>query len=300
MFKSVKTVLLLGGLSGLLLFIGDYYGGQSGLVLAFGFAVVMNGVSYFFSDRIAVRMARAEPVDEHQAPDIHEIVRNLATKAGQPMPALYMSPSPQLNAFATGRNPKNAVVCVNRGLYEALTHEELEGVLAHELQHVYNRDILVGSVAATIAAAITMLARMAFWFGGGGRDREGGALGGIFMIFLAPLAAVIIRTAVTRSREQLADKTGAELTGNPLGLARALRKLEAGNNDPRRLRLGGTPAETSSAFQHMYISAPFGGRVAQGFGSLFRTHPPIPERIARLEQMAREMGQLGPNQTIFG
>ncbi len=176
-------------------------------------------------------------------------------------------------------------------------------MLGHELQHVYNRDILVGSVAAMIATTITFAARIAGYaamFGGRGNDREGGSnvFAQLALIILAPIAAMLIQAAVTRSRESLADHTGAELTGNPLALARALAKLEAGNNDPRRLRAGGVPAETNPAFSHLYISSPFGGRMS--FGKLFSTHPPIPERIAKLEEMAREMGQLGPNQTIYG
>ena len=304
MFKSAKTFILLAALSGLLLLIGQLFGGTQGLTIALIFAVLMNGVSYFFSHKIAIKMARAEPMDEAQFPEVYRIVRELSQKAQQPMPDLYMSPSPQLNAFATGRNPDNAVVCVNRGLYEALSLEELEGVLGHELQHVYNRDILVGSVAATIAAAITYLAFMARWaaiFGGGGGDRDRGG-GNIFALLataiVAPIAATIIQLAVTRSRESLADRSGAELTGKPLALARALAKLEAGNNDPRRWRQGAVPAETNNAFQHMYIAAPFGGRLGT-MSKLFRSHPSTDERIAQLEQIARDMGQLGPNESIF-
>jgi heat shock protein HtpX len=297
MLKSGKTILLLGGLTGLLLFIGELVGGSNGVVVAFGFAIAMNGISYFFSHKIAVKMARAVPMDEAEYPGVYAIVRSLSQRAGEPMPALYISPSPQLNAFATGRNPQHAVVCVNHGLYEALTDEELEGVLGHELQHVYNRDILVGSVAATIAGAIMMVSRMALWFGGG-RRRDSNPVIAIAMLILGPIAAIMVQAAITRSRESLADHTGAELTGNPLGLARALAKLEAGANDPRRLKAGGVPAEMNQAYAHLYIAAPFGGRL--GLGRLFSTHPPIPDRIAALEEMAREKGQLGPGQTIYG
>lgn len=300
--KQLKTALLLGGLSGLLLLIGELVApGGGGLTIALVMALLMNGVSYFFSDKIAIKMASAGPMDRAEYPDVHRIVERLSQKAGKPMPDLYISPSPQLNAFATGRNPQHAVVCVNRGLYEALTEDELEGVLGHELQHVYNRDILVGSVAATIAAAITYLAFMARFtaiFGGG--DREGGnPIALLAMALLAPIAATVIQLAVTRSRESLADHTGAELTGKPLALASALAKLERGNNDPQRLRMGGTRAETSEAFAHLYIAAPFGGR-AMRFGKLFRSHPPTEERIAELEELAREMGQLGPGQSFSG
>lgn len=298
MFKSAKTVLLLGALTGLLLFGAELLGGGPYLVGALVLAVLMNGISYFFSHKIAVKMARAQPMDESEYPDVYAMVRSLSQRAGKPMPKLYISPSPQLNAFATGRNPDNAVVCVNHGLYQALEPDELEGVLGHELQHVYNRDILVGSVAATIAAAITVLARMAFWFGGS-RDRGGGnPIAALAMLILAPIAAMLVQAAITRSRESLADHTGAELTGKPLALARALAKLEAGANDPRRLQAGGVPSETNQAFSHLYISSPFGGRL--GLGKLFSTHPPIPDRIAALEEMAREKGQLGPGQTIYG
>jgi heat shock protein HtpX len=302
MLKSAKTFVLLAGLAGLLMVIGQLIGGGTGLTIALVIALGINFFSYFFSDKMAIKMARAEPMDEAQYPQVYAMVRSLADRAGEPMPRLFISPSPQLNAFATGRNPANAVVCINRGLYDALTAEELEGVLGHELQHVYNRDILIGSVAAGIAMAITYLAFMARWaaiFGGGGsRDGDNGnPIALLAMAILAPIAATIIQLAVTRSRESLADHTGAELTGKPLALAGALRKLEAGANDPRRLRMGGTKAETNQAMAHMYITAPFGGRAMT---KLFSSHPPVPERIAALEAQAREMGQLGPDQSRYG
>ena len=297
-----KSFILLAGLSGLLLLIGQLVGGSGGLTIALVIALGMNGFSYFFSDKLAIKMARAQPMPEGQYPEVYAIVRTLSMKAGEPMPELFISPSPQLNAFATGRNPEHAAVCVNQGLYEALDTEELEGVLGHELQHVYNRDILIGSIAATIAMAITgiaMIARFGAIFGGmGGRDGEGGnPIALLATAILAPIAATIIQLAVTRSRESLADHTGAELTGKPLALASALAKLERGNNDPSRWRRGAVPAETNGAMQHMYISAPFGGRAAS---KLFRSHPPTEERIAALEEQAREMGQLGPGQSILG
>ena len=291
MLRSAKTFVLLAALSGLLLWAGQTYGGSGGLVLMLGVAVVMNFVAYFQSDKIAIRMARATPVDEFSHPRLHAMVTELSDRAGQPMPSLYVSPSPQLNAFATGRNPEHAAVCVNEGLLRALDERELRGVIGHELQHVYNRDILIGSVAAMIATAITFLSRIAY-FGalfGGGRDRDGGsAFAQLALIVLAPLAATIIQLAVTRSRESLADRTGAELTGDPIGLANALRKLQAGSESPQLLRAGGTPAETSNAFAHLYITAPFGGR--QAMAKLFSSHPPIEERIEALERQAREMG----------
>jgi heat shock protein HtpX len=301
MFKSAKTFILIAGLAGLLMLIGGLIKGTTGLTIALIIALGINGFSYFFSDKMAIKMARAKPMDEAEYPQVYAIVRRLSQQANQPMPRMYISPSPQLNAFATGRNPNNAVVCVNQGLYEALNDEELEGVLGHELQHVYNRDILIGSVAAGIATAISyiaFMARFAAIFGGGGRDREGGNVFALLaMAILAPIAATIIQLAVTRSRESLADHTGAELTGKPLALASALRKLEAGSNDPRRLRMGGTPAETNQAMAHMYITAPFGGRAMTT--KLFMSHPPIPERIAALEEQARQMGQLGPGQSLY-
>lgn len=306
MFKSAKTFILLAALSGLLLWAGSLLDAWQGtgntfLVVMLVVSVAMNLVGYFYSDKIAIKAARAQPISEHDFPELYAMVRSLSQRANQPMPRLFMSPSPQLNAFATGRDPDHAAVCVNQGLYEALDRDELEGVLGHELQHVYNRDILVGTVAAMIATAVTFLARIAMWgaiLGGGrGDDRDGGAFGQLALIFLAPIAAMLIQFAVTRSRESLADRSGAELTGNPLALARALKKLEAGSRDPRRLRRGGVPAETNPSFSHLYISAPFGGR--SNFGKLFSTHPPIPERIAALEEMARERGQLPPGGSAF-
>lgn len=288
----LKSFALLAGLSGLLLVIGQLVGGTSGLVIALVLAMAMNFYSYFNSDKLAIRMAQAVPMDEREYPDVYEIVRRLAAKAGEPMPRLFISPSPQLNAFATGRDPEHAAVCVNRGLYESLTNDELEGVLGHELQHVYNRDILVGSIAATIATAISflaILARFGAFFGGGRGDDRGNPIALLAAAIVAPLAATVIQLAVTRSREAHADHTGAELTGKPLALASALRKLEAAGNDPRRHRMGASRAETSQAMAHMFIAAPFGGRVA---GNLFRSHPRTEDRVAALEQQAREMGQL--------
>ncbi len=292
MFRSAKTFVLLAALSGLLLWAGQAYGGSGGLVLMLGVAMAMNFIAYFKSADIAIRMAKAQPVDEHSHPGLVAMVRELSDKAGQPMPDLYVSPSPQLNAFATGRNPEHGVVCVNQGLLQALDERELRGVIGHELQHVYNRDILIGTVAAMIATAITFLARIAMWgsiLGGRGGDRDGGgAIAQLALVFLAPIAAMIIQLAVTRSRESLADRTGAELTGDPIGLANALRKLKAGSESPGILRRGGVPAETNNAFSHLYITAPFGGR--QQLAKLFSSHPPIEERIAALEEMARDMG----------
>ncbi len=289
MFKSFKTFVLLAGLSGLMLFVGQWWGGTSGLTVALAIALAMNVGTYWFSDKLAIKMARAVPASEAQYPWYHDIVNRLSAQAGQPAPTLYVSPSPQPNAFATGRNPSHAAVCVNQGLIDLLDRDEMEGVLAHELSHVYNRDILIGTIAATIATAITFIARLGLWFGGG-RDREGGAAGGILMIFLAPIAAMLLQFAVTRSRETQADASGARLSGKPLALASALQKLEAGGRQLARRGIGGTPAETSSAYQSLYISAPFGG--LGGLGGLFRTHPKTEERVANLQRIAREMGQI--------
>jgi heat shock protein HtpX len=295
MFKSAKTFILLAAMSGLLLGIGAVLDGGSGNLLPIFLvvAVAMNIGSYWFSDKLAIKMAKAQPMDRARYPDVYAMVEALSQRAQQPMPRLYISPSPQLNAFATGRNPQNAAVCVNEGLYRALTPEELEGVLGHELQHVYNRDILIGSVAAVIATTISFLALMLRFLPifGSSNDRGPNPLVAIALGILTPIIAAIIQASITRSRESLADHTGAELTGKPLALASALRKLEAGGNDPRLLRAGGTPAETNQGMQHLYIAAPFGGRAA---GRLFSTHPPIPERVAALEEQARRLGQLGP------
>ena len=288
MSKYAKTFVLLAALSGLLLLVGDRLGGPSGLTIGLVLALAMNLGTYWFSDKLALRMARARPVTEDEMPWYHAMVRDLAQRAGMPMPRLYVSPSLQPNAFATGRNPAHAAVCVNQGLIHLLDPDEMEAVLAHELAHVANRDILLGSIAATIATAVTFIARMGLWFGGS-RDREGGAASGLLMVFLAPIAAMLIQFAVTRSRETQADTSGAELSGKPLALASALQKLEHGGRALARRGVGGTPAEASSAFASLYISAPFGG--LGGLGSLFRTHPRTEERVANLLRIAHRMRQ---------
>lgn len=285
MFNSMKTWVLLALLTALLLFVGSLFDG--GLYIALGIALAMNVGSYWFSAKIAIKMARAKPADEGAYGWYHRLVENLAQQAGQPKPALYVSPSPQPNAFATGRNPSHAAVCVNQGLIDLLETDEMEGVLAHELTHVYNRDILIGSVAATIATAVVFLSRLGFLFGGGDRDNFAAQLA---MIILGPIAAFVIQAAVTRSRETQADAAGAKLCGKPLALARALQKLESGSKQLAQRGVGGTPAEASSAYSSLYISAPFGGmgRV----GKLFRTHSPTEQRVANLERIARDMGQI--------
>lgn len=278
MGNTFKTVLLLGALTGLLLAIGDALGGQQGLVLALGVAGLMNFVGYFFSDKIALAMHRAQPVTEAEAPELYAITAELAHRAGIPMPRLYVIPEMQPNAFATGRSPKHAAVAVTEGLLRTMNRAELAGVLAHELAHVKNRDILTASIAATLAGAITVLARMvgyALMFGGRDREEGGSAWGGIFLLIVAPIAALLIQLAISRSREYAADEKAARLTGNPLGLASALRKLAALTER--------VPMDTAQpATASLMIANPLSGG---GIARLFSTHPPIPERIARLEAM---------------
>jgi heat shock protein HtpX len=286
MGNSLKTALLLGLLTGFILLAGEYFGGQNGLVLALMFAGLMNFVSYFFSDKIALAMYRAKPITREELPRVYSAVERLTQKAGLPMPKVFVIPSDSPNAFATGRNPSHASVAVTEGILNLLNDEELEGVLAHELGHVRNRDILISSIAATLAGAITFLARMAMWgamFGGmGGGDREerrGGGLGALFMVILAPIAAMLIQMAISRSREYQADATGAQFTGNPYALANALRKLDMYS---RRI-----PMDASPSTAHMFIVKPLMG---MDLGSLFSTHPPIEKRIERLTGRPAELG----------
>ncbi len=278
-----KTTLLLALLTGLLLWIGDLIGGQQGLVTALVFAGVMNLAAYFFSDKIALAMHRAQPVDEASAPQLYAAVAELAQRASIPMPRLYVIPEMQPNAFATGRNPRHAAVAVTEGLLRTMDRDELKGVLAHELTHVLHRDILISSVAATVAGALAMLARMAGYalMFGGRSDREegGGAFGGLFFIIVAPIAAMLIQLAISRSREFAADEGGAKLAGSPTGLVSALRKLGAYTE-----RIPMATAQPTTA--HMMIANPLsGGALMQ----LFSTHPPMEKRIARLEAMVGRM-----------
>jgi heat shock protein HtpX len=285
MGNTFKTAFLLTLLTLLLMFIGRAFGGQNGMLLALAFAAVMNFVSYFYSDKIALRMYRAQPVTREELPRAYAAVERLTQKIGIPMPKIFVIPSDSPNAFATGRNPQHASVAVTQGILNLLNDEELEGVLAHELGHVNNRDILISSVAATVAGAITMLAsmgRFAMIFGGmGDRDeRRGGGLGALFMLILAPIAASLIQLAVSRSREYQADATGAHFTGNPYALASALGKLDAYS---RRLPMQATPSTA-----HLFIIQPVLG---MDFGSLFSTHPPIAKRIQRLTGRPAEFVQ---------
>ncbi len=284
--NSVKTVLLLGLLSGVLLFGGEALGGRAGLEYALAIAVAMNFASYFFSDKIALAMSNAQPLSPQDNPDVYArvfpIVQGLAQRMGIPMPKLYITPDAQPNAFATGRNPQHASVAFTEGILRIMNDREIEGVVAHELGHVLHRDILISSVAATLAAAITFLARMAGWaamFGGygGDRDREdrGGGLGALLMIILAPIAAMLIQMAISRSREYAADEASAKYTGSPDELISALRKLEAG---VQRIPM----EDATPATAHLWILNPFSG---DGLMRLFSTHPSTADRIARLEAM---------------
>src|ERR1700723_3530507 len=286
MGNTFKTAFFLTPLTLLLMFIGRAFGGQNGMFLALAFAAVMNFVSYFYSDKIALAMYRAQPVTREELPRAYAAVERLTQKIGIPMPKIYVIPNESPNAFATGRNPQHASVAVTQGILNLLNDEELEGVLAHELGHVNNRDILISSVAATVAGAITMLASMGRWamiFGGmGGRDRNdrGGGLTALFMLIVAPIAASLIQLAVSRSREYQADATGAHFTGNPYALASALQKLDTYS---RRV-----PMQASASTAHLFIIAPLLGI---SFGGLFSTHPPIAKRIERLTGRPAEFTQ---------
>ena len=276
MGNTFKTAFLLTALTLLLLFVGRVFGGQNGMLLALIFAAVLNFVSYFFSDKIALAMYRAQLVTREELPRAYQIVERLTQKIGIPMPKIYVIPNESPNAFATGRNPQHASVAVTHGILGLLNDEELEGVLAHELGHVRNRDILISSIAATVAGAITFLAHVARWgmiFGGYERDRDsrGGGISALFMVILAPIAAMLIQLAVSRSREYQADETGAHFTGNPYALASALAKLDAYS---KRVPMQATPSTA-----HLFIIQPFLG---QSLMSLFSTHPPIAKRIERL------------------
>jgi heat shock protein HtpX len=280
--NNVKTAFWMVVLTVLLVLIGRFVVGDAGMLVTFALAVVLNGVAYWFSDRIALAIARAQEVSQSEAPRLHAIADELALRYGVPKPRVYLSPDPTPNAFATGRNPKHAAIVVNKGLLELLNDRELTGVLAHELGHVSNRDILISSVVAVLAGAITMIANLAqwsLWFGGSDRERNSspfGLIGVLLTVVLAPLAATLVQLAVSRSREYEADATGARVSGDPHALASALSKLEQVNK-----RVASPLAQP--AFAHLYIVNPLS---AGGFASLFSTHPPVEERIRRLEGMA--------------
>ncbi len=287
MSNILKTTLLLTTMTLLFMLAGQAFGGQRGMLMALAFAAVLNFVSYFFSDKIALAAYRAQPITREQLPRVYNIVERLSQKVGLPMPKVYLIPTDSPNAFATGRNPNHASVAVTQGILGLLNDDELEGVIAHELGHVRNRDILISSIAATLAGAITYLAHVARWgmiFGGYGRDRDergGGGIAAIAMMFLAPFAAMLIQLAVSRSREYGADDTGAHWTGNPYALASALGKIEAYS---RRAPLVATPSTA-----HLFIIQPFLGGMS--FGNLFSTHPPTAKRIERLTGRPAELQQ---------
>lgn len=276
--NTIKTVLLMSVLTVMLVFAGNLLGGSGGMMFAFLFAIVMNFGTYWFSDKIVLRMYKAQPIQREDNPELFRMTEELTARAGIPMPKLYIIPNDQPNAFATGRNPQNAAVAVTSGILRLLNREELMGVIAHELSHVKNRDILVGTIAATIAGAISMLANMAQFamiFGGRGSDEKGSnPITLIVMMIVAPLAAMMIQMAISRSREFMADESGAKMTGNPLYLANALRKLHVKSQQ--------IPMQANSATAHMFIVSPLRGG---GFTKLFSTHPPMEERVAKLEAM---------------
>lgn len=278
--NTTKTFMLMALMTVLLVIVGNLVGGRGGMVTAFVIATVMNFGSYWFSDKLVLRMYGAQELTQADAPEIYQITQELATRGGLPMPKLYMIRGDQPNAFATGRDPEHAAVAVTEGITRMLTRDELRGVISHELSHVKHRDILVGTVAATMAGAISMLANMAqiAMFYGGGRssdDRNGGGIGGLVAMIVAPFAAMLIQMAISRSREFLADEGGATMSGAPLSLANALRKLE--------MRAQQIPMNASPSTAHMFIVNPLSGG---GIAKLFSTHPPIEERIARLEAIA--------------
>ncbi|NOK61628.1 MAG: zinc metalloprotease HtpX [Chloroflexi bacterium AL-W] len=284
-FNSIKTTALLAGLMALMVFVGQLLGGTGGMIIAFIFALLMNGGAYWFSDKLALRMSGAQEVTPEEAPELHGMVADLSQRANLPMPRVYIIQSEAPNAFATGRNPQNAAVAATTGIMQILDREELAGVMAHELAHIKNRDTLISAIAATIAGTITFLANMAQWaliFGGlGGSDEDDGGIaglvGGILMIILAPIAAVIIQMAISRAREYSADAVGAQIVGNPIALASALRKLESWIHK--------RPMAVDPSTAHMYIVNPLSGSTIAG---LFSTHPPMQERVSRLEQLAMQ------------
>lgn len=278
--NNFRTWVLMAGLTMILVFLGGLVGGRSGMIIFFGLALLMNFVSFYQSDKIAVAMTRSKQLDEGQAPELIEIVNSLSKRAGIPMPRIFLTPSNQPNAFAAGRNPERAVVAVTQGLVNLMNRSELEGVIAHELAHIKNRDILIGSVAASIAGAVMMIASMArfsaMFFGGrDSEDNAGGMIGLLAVAIVAPIAAMVVQMAISRSREYEADKVGADISGSPIGLANALLKLD---QTSKRV-----PMEVSPATAHMFIINPLSGR---SFAGLFSTHPSVDSRVKKLNELA--------------
>jgi Zn-dependent protease with chaperone function len=284
--KVLRTAFLLTALTLVLLMLGNAFGGPNGMKMALGFAVVMNAFAYFFSDKIALWSSGAKPVSREELPRLYEVMERLAAKANLPVPKLYIVPEPAPNAFATGRSPRHASVAVTQGLLQLMSDDELEGVIAHELSHVRNYDILISSIAATIAGAITYMARMGYWaslfgYGGGSRDNErggGGGLSAILMLILAPIAALMLQLGISRQREYAADETGARMVGQPYGLISALEKLGAYNQ-----RIPSSIPQSTAAL--CIVKPLFGGGAGSIFASLFSTHPPLEERISALREM---------------
>jgi len=277
----LKTFLLMAILTVVFVVFGGILGGESGLIMAFGFAIILNFFSFWFSDKLAIKMTKSRPLTEEEAPKLHKIIKDLSDKAGLPMPKVYVTPSSQPNAFATGRNPKNSAVALTEGIIRLLDKDELEGVIAHELSHIKNRDTLISTLAAVMAGALAFMARMGRFrmLFGGRRSRSGGGLAvlvQILAIIFAPLAALIVKMAISRTREYKADETAAGITGNPDGLANALRKMER--------QAKGNPMEINEATSHMFIINPFSG---EGMSKLFSTHPATEDRIAKLEGLKR-------------
>jgi heat shock protein HtpX len=282
--NRLKTWVLIAALGGLFVLIGAWIGGSTGAIIALGIGLVFNFAMYWYSDKIAIATTRSKPVTEDQYPALYRIVRELAQERSMPLPKIFVSDMAQPNAFATGRNPQHASVAVTKGILQILDERELRGVLAHELSHVTNRDILISSIAAAIGMSITFLARFGLFFGGGDDNRGGGGLGVLFAWILAPLAAAIIQMAVSRSREYQADESGAYLSKDPEALASALRKLETAS------RQVPPPRSVSPAEAHMFIVNPMAAlKGGGGFGTLFSTHPPTAQRIARLDAIAQEL-----------
>ena len=280
MLNMLKTGLLLTGLTLILIWIGNLLGGQTGIIIALAFAAIMNLGSYWFSDRLVIAMTGAQPLSEQEAPQLYQMLREMTHRANMPMPRLYLIPEMQPNAFATGRDPQRGVVAVTQGLLQMMNYDEVKGVIAHELAHIKNRDTLIMAVAATIAGAISALAHMFYYatiFFGNRDDRGGNPLAALALVIIAPIAAMIVQLAISRAREYEADKVGAEIAGTPVGLASALRKLEAAAQ-----RIPNEHAQPATA--HMYIVNPLSGG---GLMALYSMHPPVAERVRRLEAMAR-------------